>query len=258
MAKEAKPKKSKAEIELDKMLAEARAAEAEQEAKGAESESENIIQQSEPAKQEPQKQPEEKKDYLLLFFVGIVVVFAIGGFFLYSSLHHNFNLTPSVTGLAAYNPQPLLKDWTLDVANTNLAEMPASLRVEMMSQSVVDAATWEFHKGDETLYFWTKIYSDNDTREKYDDSLVMGINWKGDTTSQMAMGDKSMVGIYRSTGDAPLMILIESGKQIWYVSYHNRLNADGSGAYDATNITTDKQFLVSVAKKFYDSFQNSS
>lgn len=262
MAERAKtPKKSKAEIELDKMLDEARAADAKIAAEEASKPADIIAPkpEAEQPKQEQPKQTEGKKDYLLWFFAGIIVVFAVGGFFLYGTLHHNSNLTLPATGLAIYNPENLLgSGWTLDVANTNLAEMPTSFRAEMMSQGVVDAATWELHKGDEKLYFWTKIYTDNSTREKYDDALTMGIYWKGDTTSLLTIGDKSMVGVYKSTGDAPLMVLIESGKQIWYVSYHNRLNADGSRAYDTTNITEDKQFLVSTARKFYESFQNST
>lgn len=251
-----KAKKSKAEIELDKMLTEARAADAKIAAEEASKPADIIA--PKPEAEQP-KPPAEKSDSLKWFFLGLIIVSLVGGYFLSSQLHKNPNISIPATGLAIYNPENLLgSGWALDVANTNLAEMPTSFRAEMMSQGIVDAATWEFHKGDEKLYFWTRIYSDNDTREKYDDALTMGIYWKGDTTSLLTMGDKSMVGVYKSTGDTPLMVLIESGKQIWYVSYHNRLNADGSRAYDTTNITEDKQFLVSTAKKFYESFQNST
>jgi hypothetical protein len=118
------PKKSKAETELDKMLAEARAAEAEILTKEANKPSaetvEPVAKEPEQPKQEPQKQTGAKKDYLLWFFAGIMIVFAVGGFFLYTSLHHNSKLMPPTTGLAAYNPEHLLlKDWALTSYGTN-------------------------------------------------------------------------------------------------------------------------------------------
>ena len=128
-----KGKKSKAEIELDKMLAEARAAEAKLAEKEASKPKIELV-VAKPQAEEP-KQPAEKSDFLKWFFIGLIVVSIVGGYFIYTHMHPNTNFVNNpTTGLAVYNPEKLLAGWTLDVSRTNLAEMPTDIRAEMLSQ----------------------------------------------------------------------------------------------------------------------------
>lgn len=257
-----KGKKSKAEIELDKMLDQARAAE-EEFAKRETSQvrpAEPVIETKPQPEQTLQKHPAEKSDALKWFFLGLIVVFVIGGFFLYTQLHPNANIdNNSPTGLAVYNPQDLLKDWQLISSGTNLAEIEPALRTEMMSQGVVDAAVWEFGKSqsDERLYFWTRIYSDNETRDKYDYIFNGPLVWRSSLRAGVAIGDEGIIGVYRTEENDPLMLYFAKDKQVWYISYYNYVNANGS-AYNAANMTADKQFLVDLGREFYNSFQSSS
>ena len=259
MAKEAKPKKqvkSKAEIELDKMLAEARAAEAELAKRIGNKPAEA---QSQPeTKQEQPKQLEEKSDILKWFFIGLIIVSLVGGYFIYSQMHQNTGIVPSEIGLAAYNPSDLVKDWTLISSGTNLAGIEPTLRAEMMSQGVVDAAVWEFSKDDDRLYFWTRVYADNEARKKYDNVFSNPLAWDSQEQAILSIGDGGKVGIYKVAGaNDPLMAYVAKDKQVWYISYFNSANVNGS-AYDKTNITADKAFLVAITKAFYESFNVSS
>jgi len=250
-----KAKKTKAEIELEKMLAEARVAEAKQELQTAESKPEKVIQQPKPAK-EPQKQPEEKSDVLKWFFIGLIVVSLVGGYLIYSQLHPNTNIITPTTGLAIYNPQNLLTGWQLTSSGITLAEMDPALRTEMMSQGIADVAVWEFSKikSDEKLYFWTRIYQNNETRNKYDYVFNGPMVWREGARANIAIGDEGLVGIYRLTGNDPLMVYFAKDKQIWYIAYYNYANENGS-AYNATNMDADKQFLIDLGREFYTSFQ---
>ncbi len=247
-----KGKKSKAEIELDKMLDEARTADEELAKKEACKPVE--VQPKPEVKQEEPKQNQPRGDFLKWFFVGLIIVSLVGGYLLYTQLHKNIDETPSI-GLAVYNPEKWLNDWNLDVEKTNLAEMPADFRAEMMSQGITDAATWEFSKGTEKLFFWTRIFADNATRDKYDGAFNGPLVWRNGARASMAIGDEGIIGIYRMEGNDPLMIYTSRANQIWYISYYNYANENGS-AYNATEMTADKQNLVDMARQFYDSFQS--
>lgn len=259
-----KAKKSKAEIELDKMLNEAKAADAKIAAEEASKpieipEAKSQLEQQKP-EQPVQKQPEEKSDFLKWFFVGLIVVSLVGGYLIYSQLHPNTNIITPTTGLAVYNPQNLLKGWQLTSSGITLAEMEPALRTEMMSQGVTDVAVWEFgkSKSDEKLYFWTRIYQDNETRNKYDGIFNGPLVWRNGLRANIAAGDEGIVGVYRTAAENdPLMVYIAQGKQIWYISYYNYVNVNGS-AYNATNMDADKQFLVNLGREFYNSFQTAA
>ena len=112
-----KPAKSKAEAELDKLLEEARAAEAEAAVKEANAPAEAKPKTSE----QPPKPPEPKSDLLKWFFIGLIIVSVIGGYFLYSYTHSN-NQPPiiPVTGLGVYNPE----DWLEEMLREKIPEDP--------------------------------------------------------------------------------------------------------------------------------------
>jgi hypothetical protein len=251
-----KSKKTKAEIELDKMLAEARAAEAELAKKEASKPVEVQPQQSLPeVKKEPiQSKPES--DSLKWFFIGLIVISVIGGYFLYNNLHHGITPITLTTGLAVYDPHSWLKDWQVISYGVNLAEIEPAIRTEMISQGVTDAAVWEYGKDDDRLYFWIRVYQDNETRSKYNYVFNGPLVWRDGFRDRIAAGDEGIVGIYRVEGNDPLMVYIAKDNQIWYVSYFNYANENGS-AYNATNMDADKQFLVDIGKEFYNSFNSS-
>ncbi len=254
MAKEAKHKKTKAEIELDKMLAEARAAEAELAKKEASKPVEAVM-DTKPQAEQPKQAP-EKSDALKWFFIGLIIVSLGGGYFIYDKMHQNTNPIIPATGLATYNPEIWLDGWQLVSSGTNLAEMEPALRTEMMAQNITNAAVWEFSKDDDTLYFWTRIYQDNATRDKYDYVFNGALVWREGLRANIAIGDEGIIGVYRTTGNDPLMVYIAKDKQVWYISYYNYANENGS-AYNATNMDADKQFLVNLGREFYNSFNSS-
>jgi hypothetical protein len=254
-AKPAKQVKSKAEIELDKMLAEARTAEAELAKKEA-SKPVEAVADTKPQAEQPKQAP-EKSDALKWFFIGLVIVSLVGGYFIYAKMHQNTNPIISVTGLAVYNPESWLDGWQLVSSQANLAEIEPALKTEMMSQGVTNAANWEFSKDDDTLYFWTRIYQDNATRDKYDYVFNGPLVWREGLRANIAVGDEGIIGVYRTVGNDPLMVYVAKDKQVWYISYYNYVNENGT-AYNATNMDADKQFLVDLGREFYNSFQANS
>jgi hypothetical protein len=128
----------------------------------------------------------------------------------------------------------------------------------MMSQGVVDAAVWEFSKNNEKLYFWTRIYADNKTRDAQRATFTNPFVWYMGTETKLAFGTDGIVGVYKSAEDLPLMAYVADGPQIWYVSYYNSKDSSGKVYYNATNITTDKTFLASTTRAFYESFNKTA
>lgn len=196
----------------------------------------------------------KKRDYLALFLAGIAIVVVIGGAF-FMLTHKNNTNQEQLTGLAIYTPEKFLdKSWTLDVKRTNLAEMPSSFKAEMLTQNITDVATWEFSKDDDKLYFWTRIYQDNDSRTNSSYQFNGPLVWRDGLRANVAMGEEGIIGVYRTTGNDPLMVYVADGNQIWYISYYNYINNDGN-AYNATNMNEDKQFLLDLMREFYGSFK---
>jgi hypothetical protein len=204
-------------------------------------------------KNEKAKKP-NKSDFLKWFLIGMLLTSILSGCLIY--LKTSSSQSSPLTGLAAYNPQKLVEGWQLTSASTNLAEIELPLKKEMMLQGVVDAAVWEFSKGKEKLYFWTRIYKDEKTRKSYDYVFDGPLAWRNGFRTNIVAGDEGIIGIYKTSGNDPLMVYIAQGKQIWYIAYYNYVNENGP-AYNATNINEDKQFLVALGKEFYNSFQTS-
>lgn len=195
-----------------------------------------------------------KRDYLALFLAGIAIVVIIGGAF-FMLTHKSSSSEEQLTGLAVYNPDKLLdKSWTLDLKRTNLAEMPLEFKSEMLKQNITDAATWEFSKDNEKLFFWTRVYQNNESRENSSFQFNGPLAWRENLRANVAIGEEGIVGVYRMTGNDPLMVYVSEGNQIWYISYYNYANENGT-AYNATELTADKQFLTDLMREFYGSFQ---
>lgn len=135
-----------------------------------------------------------------------------------------------------------LKEWKLVWEAKNLAEWPEDQRKSFITKNIDDAAGWRYEKGQETLEIWARNFASEDDLNKIEIGITNPIFWKAQ--SALAFADYAMVGIHVSEKPSPLLVYAAKNKTTFYINYYNK-----DGTYDAAQITKDKAFLVSLAKK---------
>jgi len=182
------------------------------------------------------------------FFAGIIIVLAIGIFFIGSkyadvlqirNIHH--------TGpLATLAPEEFLDGWKVTGEYTTLAELPLEKKQEFFEmKNLDDVATWEFAKGDSSIFVWLRDFADNSAAKVGADSFG-AFAWRSEVLPwNLPFGNAGKAGIYRVTGHDPLMAYVIQDDKILSVAYYNTKNEE----YDATKLSEDRVFITGITRK---------
>ena len=206
------------------------------------------------------QQPSEKFDLLKWFFIGMVLVFVLGGAWFGVSKYilnsdRPIDLPPKTTGLAVLQPAgELTEDWLISYQHTNLAEIDPANRAEFLSENVLDAANWEFKKGEETLLVWVRVYENAEELDTHNFPFTNDLAWH--STTRLAFGDNGRIGGYRAEGaNPPLMLYAEKENKMLYVVYFNK-----GDSYTSDNMVQDQVFMIDFGRILYgklDSYEQS-
>lgn len=141
-----------------------------------------------------------------------------------------------------YNPTKYLPGWNLTNEIKRIADMPLESGEKFKEQNVLDAATWELQKGNETLFVWTRVYETPEDLQNSTGTFTSMFAWR--TRDTLGFGDEGIIGIYRVQGENdPLLLWVANDTLMLYISYYN-----DNGKYNATNMFDDQRFLVGLAK----------
>ena len=194
----------------------------------------------------PEEKPAERGGLWKWFFAGIGLVIIVGGIF----FAFNHISTPKLedlqhTGpLAKFDPSEFLSGWKLNNEYLTFADLPMDKRKEFVDmQNLTDVATWEFSKGDDTVFVWIRQFSD-EASAKIGAGAFSPTAWRNVGQSALSFGDEGKVGIYRITGNDPLLAYVWQNDIILSAAYYNTDNKQ----YDATKLLEDKVFLTKLAK----------
>jgi len=193
-----------------------------------------------------EKAPAKSGELWKWFFAGIGLILIIGGAF----VAFNYLNAPKLedvqhTGpLAKFDPSEFLDGWKLKSSYLTFADLPIDKKKELLEmQNLTDVATWEFTKGDDTIFVWIRKFSD-EASAKIGANTFSPLAWRDTGQSALSFGNEGRIGIYRITGQDPLLAYVWQGDTILSVAYYNTDNKQ----YDAAKLLEDKVFLTKLAK----------
>ena len=146
----------------------------------------------------------------------------------------------------AYKPD-LTDDWELVSEKVKLGQMPFDVQDELAEFHPVDAAMWEYAKGDERLFVWAKIFETEEDAFNASKPFLSMFTWIGLKT-RILFVDEGAVGIFRTVNEPPPLLLYGIKDNVLiHIAYYNNVTR-----YNDANIYEDKRFLVSIAKGMLD------
>lgn len=148
-----------------------------------------------------------------------------------------------------FNPGAYVSDdWQLVNSVGRLSNFNQEIQTDLESQGIIDAATWEYSRGNESLYIWSRVYDSKETLQANDSPFTGMFAWID--SSELAFGDEGYVGIKRALNEAPpLMAYVAKDDSILFISYYNNITEEGVHYYNnASSYFDDKRFLVKLAK----------
>lgn len=193
--------------------------------------------------------PEENKGLWKWFLAGIGIVLIVGlvfvGFKYMNSL--KFSDLQHSGPLVEYSPAEFLSGWKIKSEYLTLADMPMEKKQEFFEiENLNDIATWEFKKGDDTIFVWTRQFADEAAAQKDANSAFGMFAWRAEVNpTALSFGNEGKVGVYRITGHDPLLAFVRQNNTVMSVAYYNTNNEE----YNAAKLSDDRIFLIGLAKK---------
>lgn len=181
----------------------------------------------------------------LLIVIPIILLFLASGCI--TGKHSDDDLPKiNFTTGPAYEYKPDLPDWELVSENHRIGAFSLEIQQELRQHDILDAANWEYQKGEESLYVWAKVYENNVTKDEKG-FFISPFAWI--TRTAHLLGDDGSVGVYRGNDkeEPPLLIWVSEGETIIHIAYYNN-----NGTYVRDNIYDDQRFLINLAKEMLE------
>lgn len=183
----------------------------------------------------------------LLIAIPIILLFLASGCVTGWFAKEDDSNTPQLnftTGPAyEYNPTEYLPDWELVSEKPRLGKMPLEIQEELNELDILDAATWEYQRGNESLYVWAKVYETSEGAINASKPFTSIFAWPSSKT-YLAFADEGAVGVYRNFREAPPLLIYAVKDDVFiHITYYNE-----DGKYNPEREPEDKLFLINLVK----------